>query len=111
MRPSVVRGYLHPPQNPDECIFAKTTECVSSDLKRTITPCQYGGDPDCTQCGCIASVGLAAIGDYRLAGVVPVRRIFDASLTIGAGVRAIRGRAAPGTGQGTSARPSPEAAG
>ena len=38
MIPSVVKGYLHPPQNPDECIFAKTTDCVSSDLKRTITP-------------------------------------------------------------------------
>ena len=44
--------------NPDECIFAKTTACLSADLKRTITPCQYGGDPDCTQCGCMASVGL-----------------------------------------------------
>ncbi len=49
-----------PPQNPDECIFAKTTACLSADLKRAITPCQYGGDPDCTQCGCMASVGLGA---------------------------------------------------
>ena len=23
MIPSVVRGYLHPPQNPDDCIFAR----------------------------------------------------------------------------------------
>ena len=62
MVPAVVAGYLQPPQNPDECIFAKTTACLSSDLKRTITPCQYGGDPDCTQCGCLASVGLGALG-------------------------------------------------
>ena len=33
MRPSVVHGYLHPPQNPDECIFAKTTACLSADLE------------------------------------------------------------------------------
>jgi MoaA/NifB/PqqE/SkfB family radical SAM enzyme len=91
MIPSVVRGYLHPPQNPEECIFAKTTACVSSDLKRTITPCQYGGDPDCTQCGCMASVGLNAVGDYRLGGLLPLRTIFDASLKVGAGVRALRG--------------------
>src|SRR5262245_1303174 len=49
MIPRVLDGYMRPPQNPDECIFAKTTACVSSDLKRKITPCQYGGDPDCTQ--------------------------------------------------------------
>ena len=73
MMPSVVRGYLQPPQNPDECIFAKTTACVSADLKQPITPCQYGGDPDCTQCGCMASVGLQALGDYRLGGVMPLR--------------------------------------
>ena len=41
MIPSVVRGYLNPPQNPDECIFAKTTACISADLKKPITPCQY----------------------------------------------------------------------
>ena len=70
MIPSVVRGYLQPPQNPDECIFAKTTACLSSDLKRPITPCQYGGDPDCTQCGCMASVGLRRVGDYKLGGLV-----------------------------------------
>jgi sulfatase maturation enzyme AslB (radical SAM superfamily) len=105
MRPSVVRGYLRPPQTPDECIFAKTTACVSSDLKRPITPCQYGGDPDCTQCGCMASVGLAAIGDYRIAGVVPVRALFDASLKVGAGMRALRG------GTGSPAAPDRSLAG
>ena len=109
MRPSVVRGYLHPPQNPEECIFAKTTACVSSDLKRAITPCQYGGDPDCTQCGCMASVGLQAVGEYRLGGVIPVGRIFDASLKVGAGVRALRGGGST-NGHGTAARPPANAA-
>jgi hypothetical protein len=60
-------------------------------LKRAITPCQYGGDPDCTQCGCMASVGLAALADYRLAKVVPLRAIFNASLAVGGGLRAMRG--------------------
>jgi MoaA/NifB/PqqE/SkfB family radical SAM enzyme len=92
MVPAVVRGYLAPPPSPDDCVFAKTTACVSSDLKRAITPCQYGGDPDCTQCGCLASVGLAAVGDHRLGGVVPLRTIFGASLKVGARVRALHGR-------------------
>ena len=108
MRPSVVRGYLHPPQTPDECIFAKTTACVSSDLERAITPCQYGGDPDCTQCGCMASVGLAAVGDYRLGGLVPLRSIFGASFKVGAAVRSIRGGG--GTPNGRAAAPSSAAA-
>lgn len=87
MIPSVIRGYLHPPQNPDECIFAKTTSCVSADLKAPITPCQYGGNPDCTQCGCMASVGLNALGEYRLGRVIPLRSIFTASLAVGRTLR------------------------
>jgi hypothetical protein len=98
MIPSVVKGYLRPPQNPDECIFAKTTACLSSDLKRNITPCQYGGDPDCTQCGCIASVGLGALGDYKLGGVLPLRSIFNTSFKIGDGMRRLRGENGNGHG-------------
>ena len=90
MIPSVVRGYLKPPQNPDECIFAKTTDCLSADLTRKIMPCQYGGDPDCTQCGCMASVGLGAVGDYKLGGVLPLRTIFNGSIRVGGVVRSLR---------------------
>jgi MoaA/NifB/PqqE/SkfB family radical SAM enzyme len=91
MLPSVVRGYLKPPQNPDECIFAKTTACLSADLKRPITPCQYGGDPDCTQCGCMASVGLEALGAVKLGKVISLKSIFAGSLKVGSVVRGIRG--------------------
>ena len=91
MRPQLIAGYLRPPATPADCIFAKTTACVSSDLKRAITPCQFGGDPDCTQCGCMASMGLDAVGRHRLAGVLPVRRVLSASIAVGAGVRKLRG--------------------
>jgi sulfatase maturation enzyme AslB (radical SAM superfamily) len=87
MIPSVVRGYLHPPPNPEQCVFARTTDCLSADLTKPITPCQYGGNPDCSQCGCMASVGLAALADYRLAGVLPLRTIFNGSLAVGRQVR------------------------
>jgi MoaA/NifB/PqqE/SkfB family radical SAM enzyme len=92
MRAGAIRGFLAPPANPDACIFAKTTACVSSDLERAITPCQFGGNPDCTQCGCLASAGLTAVGEYRLGGLVPVRNIYAASERIG---RA-RSRVSPG---------------
>jgi organic radical activating enzyme len=90
MRPSVLAGYLRPPQNPDQCIFSKTTTCLSADLQRPITPCQFGGNPDCSQCGCMASAGLDAVGRYRLAGVVPLRAIFDTSRRVGDRVRRLR---------------------
>lgn len=91
MKPAIVEGYLRPPQTPADCIFAQTTACLSSDLKRAIAPCQFGGDPDCTQCGCMASMGLDALGRYKLGGIVPLKTIFGGSIAVGAAVRAIRG--------------------
>jgi sulfatase maturation enzyme AslB (radical SAM superfamily) len=80
---SIVRGYRKPPPTPQECIFSRTTLNLTADLKGRITPCQFGGNPDCSQCGCIASAGLTAIGDYRLFGLVPLKTIFFASDKIG----------------------------
>jgi organic radical activating enzyme len=80
---SVIRGYRKPPQTPAECIFSRTTLNITADLKSKITPCQFGGDPDCSQCGCIASAGLKAVGDYRLFKVLPLKTIFFASDRIG----------------------------
>jgi len=62
MPDSVIDEILSPPNSPAECIFARTTKTISADLKTRIVPCQFGGQPDCKQCGCIASVGLAAVG-------------------------------------------------
>ena len=82
--------YADPPGSPEECIFAQTTECVSSDLERRITPCQFGGNPDCLNCGCVASAGLEAIGRYKLKGGIPVGRIFYASMQIGQALGRLR---------------------
>ncbi len=80
---SVVAGYRNPPKTPEECIFARTTLNLTADLKNKITPCQFGGTPDCAQCGCIASAGLAAVGRYRLFNIVPLRAIYTASDKVG----------------------------
>jgi MoaA/NifB/PqqE/SkfB family radical SAM enzyme len=79
----VAAGYLDPPHSPAECIFARTTLSLTADLKSRVTPCQFGGTPDCTQCGCIASAGLKAVGDYRLLGFVPLRSLYDMSDAVG----------------------------
>jgi sulfatase maturation enzyme AslB (radical SAM superfamily) len=83
MPASVIRQFSSPPENPAECVFAQTTETLSADLRTLITPCQFGGRPDCKSCGCIASMGLAALSAHRLGGVIPVGAIFKASTKIG----------------------------
>jgi MoaA/NifB/PqqE/SkfB family radical SAM enzyme len=83
MSEALIRQFANPPKSPRDCIFAQTTETVSADLKTKIVPCQFGGNPDCSSCGCIASMGLAAIAEHKLAGVLSVGAIFRASIAIG----------------------------
>jgi sulfatase maturation enzyme AslB (radical SAM superfamily) len=90
MHEAVIDAYLDPPAGPNDCIFALTTECVSADLNTRITPCQFGGTPDCSNCGCMASAGLAAIGRFRLGGVIPIDALFKGSLGIGRAVSRLR---------------------
>ncbi|HXR96863.1 MAG TPA: hypothetical protein VN709_03375 [Terriglobales bacterium] len=79
----LIAELAHPPASPRECIFARATTVVSADLHSRISPCQFGGTPDCARCGCIASMGLAAIGNYRLPGGLKAGTIFHASASIG----------------------------
>ena len=86
----LISALADPPRSPDDCIFAQTTTCVSADFTHQIAPCQFGGTPDCTSCGCIASAGLAAVGRHRLPGGLPVSAVFAQSLRIGRGLRRLR---------------------
>jgi MoaA/NifB/PqqE/SkfB family radical SAM enzyme len=92
MHDIVIDEIATPPTSPEECIFARTTETISADLKTQITPCQFGGDPDCSQCGCIASMGLAAVGHYKVIGGLTAGHLFMASDRIGKGWRRVQER-------------------
>lgn len=83
MPEGLIRQFASPPENPADCVFALTTNTISADLKTIISPCQFGGNPDCKSCGCIASMGLAAVADHKLAGFIPVGAIFRASVAVG----------------------------
>jgi len=83
MPEGMIRQFATPPVSPKDCVFALTTQTLSADLKTKIVPCQFGGDPDCSSCGCVASMGLAAVAAHRLGGVIPVGAIFKASIKIG----------------------------
>jgi len=106
----LLQVFADPPASPDECIFAKTTACVSADFTTPITPCQFGGQPDCSQCGCMASAGLAALGRHRLPIGVRVGTLFEASFKVGALVRKMRTEAPP-PGKTRLAEPSVEETG
>jgi MoaA/NifB/PqqE/SkfB family radical SAM enzyme len=86
----VIDEITSPPRGPDECIFARTTKSISADLTTSITPCQFGGTPDCRQCGCIASMGLAAVGHYKVFGPLTAGKIFLASDRFGKGWRRLQ---------------------
>ena len=75
--------YSQPPSSPNECLFAQSTACISADLQTRIGPCQFGGRPTCTECGCFAAAGLTAIGRHKLAGLVQISAIFDLSRKLG----------------------------
>jgi hypothetical protein len=83
MKDVVIENFLTPPESPEKCIFAQTTSTISADLKTRVGPCQFGGNPDCSQCGCIASVGLAAVGDHKVVGPLTAGHLFHISNRIG----------------------------
>jgi organic radical activating enzyme len=82
--------YANPPQSPEECVFARMTTTISADLTTRISPCQFGGTPDCANCGCMASAGLAAITRHRVLGFVPVGTLLNGSIRIGEQMRRLR---------------------
>jgi len=84
MPKGMIEQFATPPHSPADCVFALTTQTISADLETKITPCQFGGKPDCASCGCIASMGLAAVAAHKLGGFIPVGMIFRASVKIGA---------------------------
>jgi hypothetical protein len=87
MHESALLEFLDPPQSPADCIFARTTHTVSADLKTVITPCQFGGEPDCSQCGCIASMGLAAVGHHKVVAGITAGQLFKISEAVGRNIK------------------------
>ena len=79
----VIDGYRNPPRSPAECTFARLTTCLSADLKTIVGPCQFGGRPVCSECGCLASAGMHAVAGWKLGGILPLSSIVNASIRVG----------------------------
>ena len=83
MPEGLIKELLSPPVSPERCIFAQTTRTLSADFTTRVEPCQFGGEPDCSRCGCIASMGLAAVGHQKLIGPITAGHMFWTSRALG----------------------------
>jgi MoaA/NifB/PqqE/SkfB family radical SAM enzyme len=92
MNEGVAEAFLHPPTNPDDCLFSKMSANYSADLQTRVEPCVFGGTPDCSQCGCAASSGLHWIRSVKVAGPLSVGHFVGASVGVGTLLNRVRGR-------------------
>lgn len=85
----MARAFTDPPRNPAECLFAKMSVNYSADLKTSVEPCVFGGDPDCNQCGCSISAGLHWIGGLSAAGPLKIKHLVHGSMMSGSVVNRV----------------------
>jgi hypothetical protein len=76
-------AFVNTPASPDDCIFSRMSVNYSADFKTRVEPCIFGGNPDCSQCGCSISAGLHWVGGLPVAGPVKVRSLVYGSMAIG----------------------------
>jgi len=79
----MARAFVHPPSNPDACLFSKMSANYSADLQSRVEPCVFGGSPDCSQCGCAISSALHWIRTIKLVGPVKIDHFIGGSIGVG----------------------------
>lgn len=89
------QALLHPPASPRDCTFSRLSKNYSADLKTRVEPCVFGGNPDCSQCGCSASAAAHCISDHRLVGGLRLRPILHGSMRMGSALARLRHGSAP----------------
>jgi hypothetical protein len=88
----MARAVLHPPKNPDDCLFSKMSANYSADLQSRVEPCVFGGTPDCSQCGCAISSALHWIRTKKVAGPLKVDHFVRGSIGVGTLMNRLRSR-------------------
>ncbi len=90
----LAQAFLRPPQNPADCVFAKMSANYSADLETRVEPCVFGGNPDCSQCGCAISTGLHWVRNVKAAGPFKVGHFIAGSVRIGRAMNSLRSKPA-----------------
>lgn len=105
------KGYalalLHPPASPRECGFSRLSKNFSADLKTRVEPCVFGGDPDCSQCGCSASAVTEWVSQMRVAGPLKAKHLLHGSMKIGSAMARLQQLALPAWRDRERPAPSP----
>lgn len=76
-------AFAHPPKDPGSCTFSRVSVNYSADLQTRIEPCFFGGNPDCSQCGCAVSAGLHWLHERPLALGITAGHLIDGALALG----------------------------
>ena len=90
MNGGIAEAIRTPPASPAQCMFARMSTNYSADLNTRVEPCIFGGNPDCSQCGCAISSGLHWLKDVRLARLIKVESIAYGSANIGSVLGRVR---------------------
>jgi MoaA/NifB/PqqE/SkfB family radical SAM enzyme len=85
----MARAFLHPPESPADCAFARISANYTADLRTRVRPCVFGGNPDCSQCGCAISSALHWITNENI-GPIRARPLFNGTLAVGAAMKRLR---------------------
>ena len=90
----IARGILEPPRDPSECFFAKLSVNYSADFRTQVEPCVFGGQPDCSQCGCAISTALHGMREVKVAGPLTIGHLVRGSIAVGSAMNRLRARTA-----------------
>jgi MoaA/NifB/PqqE/SkfB family radical SAM enzyme len=89
MNAGIADAIRKPPADPGECMFARMSTNYSADLETRVEPCIFGGNPDCSQCGCAISSGLHWLKTLHF-GALKVEHVALSATYIGSVVGKIR---------------------
>jgi len=90
MNAGIAQAIQQPPATPNDCMFARMSTNYSADLRTRVEPCIFGGNPDCSQCGCAISSGLHWLKTVRAARLVPIGTLVNNSVAVGSVVGKLR---------------------
>ena len=88
------KAMLEPPASPAECTFARMSVNYTADLDTRVEPCIFGGQPDCSQCGCAISVALHGVQAVEIKGKATVGHLIRGSMAIGRASNRLRPKSA-----------------
>jgi len=88
-RRDIMNAYAEPPSSPKDCTFAQMSTNYSADLKTRVQPCIFGGNPDCSQCGCLISGAATMFSNIVAIKPLTLGHIARGSIRIGTAVNKV----------------------